>query len=92
MGRATFLSPALGAALLFGIGLAIAPAWAVEFQWTPETERGVYSRVTRERVRTPPRTGFNVTVGAEVPAEVAALRHASGPRIRAGATLSLYGA
>jgi Protein of unknown function (DUF1236) len=69
MSRASFLSTVLGAALLFGIGSAVAQP-AVEFQWTPETERGVYSRVTRERVRTAPRAGFNVTVGAEVPADV----------------------
>jgi hypothetical protein len=43
---------------------------AVEFEWTPEHERGVYNRVTRERVRTPPRAGFNVEVGAGVPEEV----------------------
>src|SRR5919109_2249477 len=69
MSRATFLSTVFGAALLFGVGSAVAQP-AVEFQWTPETERGVYSRVTRERVRTAPRAGFNVTVGAEVPADV----------------------
>ena len=46
------------------------PQAAVEFQWTPESERGVYSRVTRERVRTPPRAGFSVEVGAAVPDDV----------------------
>jgi Protein of unknown function (DUF1236) len=69
MSKSTLLSTVLGATLLFGIGSAAAQP-TVEFQWTPETERGVYSRVTRERIRTPPRAGFNVTVGAEVPADV----------------------
>jgi hypothetical protein len=69
MRKSTFLSTMLGATLLFGIGPAVAQP-TVEFQWTPEAERGVYSRVTRERIRTPPPAGFDVRVGAEVPAAV----------------------
>ena len=68
MGKSTLLGTVLGATLLFSASAVAQPA--VEFQWTPETDRGVYSRVTRERVRTAPRAGFNVTVGAEVPADV----------------------
>jgi Protein of unknown function (DUF1236) len=69
MRKATFLTTMFGATLLFGIASATAQP-TVEFQWTPEVERGVYSRVTRERIRTPPPAGFDVTVGAEVPAAV----------------------
>ena len=69
MRKATFLTTALGATLLFGIASANAQP-TVEFQWTPEVERGVYSRVTRERVRTPPPAGFDIAIGAEVPAAV----------------------
>ena len=43
---------------------------AAEFEWTPEHERGVYSRVTREKIRTAPRAGFNVEVGGVVPNDV----------------------
>jgi hypothetical protein len=46
---------------------ALAQPAAVEFEWTPERERTVYGRVTREPVRRAPRAGFNVEVGAAVP-------------------------
>ena len=58
----------IGAALLLSVQAGAQPA--VEFQWTPEVERGVYGRMTRERVRTAPPAGFSVSVGAEVPADV----------------------
>jgi hypothetical protein len=65
----TLLNLVAGAALLFSVSSPGAQP-AVEFQWTPEVERGVYGRVTRERVRTAPPAGFSVTVGAEVPPAV----------------------
>jgi hypothetical protein len=68
MRKSTFLTTLLGATLLFGASVMAQPA--VEFQWTPEIEGNVYSRVTRERVRTPPPAGFDVRIGAEVPAGV----------------------
>ena len=58
----------IGAALLLSVPAGAQPA--VEFQWTPEVDRGVYGRMTRERVRTAPPAGFSVSVGAEVPAGV----------------------
>jgi hypothetical protein len=45
--------------LLLGVGSSVAQ-FAVEFQWTPTIEREVYSRVTRDRGRTPPPVGFGV--------------------------------
>jgi hypothetical protein len=58
-----------GLALLFSVGSSVAQP-AEEFQWTPRIEREVFSRVTRERVRTPAPVGFSATVGEEVPATV----------------------
>ncbi len=66
MRKKILLSTAVGAAVLVGIGSAVTQP-AVEFQWTPDTDRGVYSRITRERIRTPPPAGFSATVGAEIP-------------------------
>ena len=68
MKKAACLGTALAAGIFLGAGSAAAQV--VEFQWTPEHDRGVYSRVTRERVRVPPPAGFSVGVGAEVPADV----------------------
>src|SRR5947209_4628191 len=67
--KTRLIGGAVGTMLLLGIGPAAAQP-AVEFEWTPEHERGVYSRVTRERVRTAPRAGFSVEVGAAVPEDV----------------------
>jgi hypothetical protein len=68
MKTAAYLAAGLAAGIWFGAGSAAAQV--VEFQWTPDHDRGVYSRVTRERVRVPPPAGFSVGIGAEVPADV----------------------
>lgn len=58
-----------GAALVLSAGSSFAQP-TVEFSWTPEVDRGFYTRVTRERIRTAPPAGFSIGVGAAVPAEV----------------------
>jgi hypothetical protein len=68
MNRRVF-SGALCSLMLVSVAPALAQP-AVEFEWTPERERGVYSRVTRERVRRAPRADFNVEVGGAVPEDV----------------------
>src|SRR5207248_1741443 len=68
--RTKLIGAAVFTLLLWCAAPALSQPAAVEFEWTPEHERGVYSRVTRERVRTPPRAGFNVEVGAGVPEDV----------------------
>ena len=68
--RRVVLTAVAGATLAaLSVGSSLGQATA-EFSWTPDIDRGFYGRVTRERIRTAPPTGFNVTVGAAVPAEV----------------------
>lgn len=66
MRKASLLSAVAGSMML----LTAASALAQVVEITPDEETEVYTTVTRERVRTPPPAGFNVTVGATVPADV----------------------
>ncbi len=63
------LTAIAGAVLALSVGSSVAQP-SVEFSWTPEVDRGFYTRVTRERVRTGPPAGFSIGVGAAVPADV----------------------
>ena len=63
----TAVAGATLAALSVGSSLGQA---TTEFTWSTDIDRGFYGRVTKERIRTAPPAGFNVTVGAVVPAEV----------------------
>ena len=68
--RRVVLTAVAGATLAaLSVGSSLGQPTA-EFSWTPDIDRGFYGRVTKERIRTAPPAGFNVTVGAAVPAEV----------------------
>ena len=66
MDKAKLTAAFFGSVLMLGTGLA--SAQVVEI--SPDEESEVYTTVTRERVRTAPRAGFNISVGAAVPEDV----------------------
>jgi hypothetical protein len=61
-----FLAPVAAAAILLGSSIAFAQVVEI----TPDDEVDVYTHVTREPVRTAPRAGFDVRVGAVIPEDV----------------------
>ena len=67
MKKVLFVGGAMSIALLFSTGLVLAQT-VVEF--TPQTERSVYTNIYGQRVVTETTPEFDVTVGAVLPGQV----------------------